>query len=437
MKLERDVVIVGGGIAGVHAAIACGRAGLKTTLIEHGSTIGGLSTMGLVNPFMRHWLGSEKLIDGIFGELLDRLKEENGLLINSFDSEIMKACMLSMLKEANVEVVFNTIPIEVKTIESILKSVRFFTSLGTSFEMEARYFVDSTGDGSLGFLAGAEYFSGDSNGINQAMTVMFTMSGVDFSKVIEDIRNNPSNFFSWVSPKQTIISVAGYFDEIEQAKKDGLEKLQDYFFFIQLPGESRVTVNTTHVYDLSTTNPFDVSLAMVDCTEQAMVLKKFANRYIKGFEKARIEKIADVVGVRESRRIKGLYEFSGVDVMSHRKFEDGVVKACYGIDIHNSPDVDDNEKTFIPAYKDYYEIPLRSLISANFENLGIAGRCFSSDFAGHSAARIMPTCAGMGQAIGAAISLAYKKSLPLKDVNAKNVKTVLKTISNRSFPNYP
>lgn len=98
MKLERDVVIVGGGIAGVHAAIACGRAGLKTTLIEHGSTIGGLSTIGLVNPFMRYWLDSEKLIDGIFGELLDRLKEENGLLVNSFDSEIMKACMLSMLK---------------------------------------------------------------------------------------------------------------------------------------------------------------------------------------------------------------------------------------------------------------------------------------------------------------------------------------------------
>lgn len=145
----------------------------------------------------------------------------------------------------------------------------------------------------------------------------------------------------------------------------------------------------------------------------------FAREYVRGFEKAEIEKIATLMGVRESRRARGLYVFSGEDVKAHRKFPDGVVRATYGIDVHNrsTQQVSEEERKAIPLYDDYYEIPLRSLISADLDNLAIIGRCFSSDFSGQSAARVMPTVAGMGQAIGQVLHKAISRGEDLSEIS--------------------
>lgn len=428
--MKYDLTIVGGGISGFHAAIAAARCGLKTLLIEKSSTIGGLTTLGLVNPFMKYWLDEEVLVKGIFYELTERLKKNYGIFSNTVDSELMKIEMMKMIKESKVELLLRTMVIDVESTKDKINSLQVQSSNGEKFNIESDFFVDASGDGIVGYLSGNECLVGDMKGNNQALTIMFTIGGVDFTEVVEDVRNDPNNFFAWVSPNMEVISVAGYFKEIEEAKKEGYNLPIDHFFYVQLPGDNRVTVNTMNISKNAIDN-LKLSRSVVDGTIMIDQMFNFAKKYVKGFENSYLEIIAPEIGIRESRRIKGLYIFTGEDVRNYRKFPDGVVKGCYGIDIHSeTKKINEKEKNFIPQYGNYYEIPLRSLISQKFSNLAIVGRCFSSDFEGQSAARIQPTCAGMGQAIGTAIYLALKNNCSLTNVSRKEIENQLSKISN-------
>ena len=428
--MKYDVVIVGGGISGFHAAIAASRSGLKTLLIEKNSTIGGLTTLGLVNPFMKYWLDEEILVKGIFYELTERLKKNNGIFYNTVDSELMKIEMMKMIKESKVELLLRTMVTNVKTTRDKISSLQVQSSNGEKFDIESDFFVDASGDGIVGYLSGNECLVGDMNGNNQALTIMFTIGDVDFKRIIEDVRRDPDNFFVWVSPNMEVISVAGYFKEIEEAKKEDPYFPIDHFFYVQMPGGNRVTVNTMNISKNAMDN-LRLSRSVVDGTIMVDQIINFAKKYVKGFENSYLEKIAPEIGIRESRRIKGLYVFIGEDVRNYRKFPDGVVKGCYGIDIHSEiKKINEEEKKFIPQYDNYYEIPLRSLISEKFSNLAIVGRCFSSDFEGQSAARIQPTCAGMGQAIGTAIYLALEKNCSLTNISSLDIENQLSKISD-------
>lgn len=427
--MNYDVAIVGGGISGFHAAIAASRCGLKTLLIEKNSTIGGLTTLGLVNPFMKYWLDEEVLVKGIFYELTERLKKNYGIFYNTVDSELMKIEMMKMIKKSKVELLLRTMVIDVESTKDKINSLQVQSSNGEKFNIESDFFVDASGDGIVGYLSGNECLVGDMKGNNQALTIMFTIGGVDFTEVVEDVRSDPNNFFAWVSPNMEVISVAGYFKEIEEAKKEGHNLPIDHFFYVQLPGDNRVTVNTMNISKNAIDN-LKLSRSVVDGTIMVDQIFNFAKKYVKGFEDSYLEKIASEIGIRESRRVKGIYVFSGEDVRNYRKFPDGVVKGCYGIDIHSeTKKINEEEKIFIPQYDNYYEIPLRSLISQKFSNLAIVGRCFSSDFEGQSAARIQPTCAGMGQAIGTAIYLAMENNCPLSIISREDIESQLSKIT--------
>jgi len=432
--MKYDVVVIGGGIAGFHACVASARTGAKTLLIERNGTLGGVTTMGMVNPFMKYKLNEEELVQGIFKELNDRTKEKNGVYENIFDSELIKVTMMEMIKEAGVDVLFHSSITDVTSIDNKIKKVKIQTSNGTKFDIQSKIFIDTSGDGVLGYLANAEYESGNEEKENQAMTVILTIAGVDFDKIKEDVKNNKDNFLAWVNPNMEIISVGGYFQEIKKARKEGLEYPHNLFFYAQMPGKGRVTVNSM---DLShdAIDPFNISKSTIKGTINAWQIYSFAKKYVKGFENSYLEKVAPDIGIRESRRIKGLYKFTGDDVKNLKKFEDGVVKACYGIDVHKSKkdinQIDDEEKKYVPKYEGYYEIPLRSLISKDFENLGIAGKCFSSDFMGHSAARVQPTSAGMGQSIGVAAGLASRNNKLLKDIKKEEIISKLDFITKK------
>ncbi|WP_448377272.1 FAD-dependent oxidoreductase [Fervidobacterium sp.] len=399
MILNYDVAIFGGGIAGVSAAVTAAREGKNVILIEQSTVIGGNATGGLVNPFMRFWLNNEILCGTFFKELLEELREKDAILQNCFDSEILRLVLMKKLE--NVTVLFRTIPISVVTSNNRIESVTVKSALGNEYTVVSPLFIDATGDGSLSYIAGCSFESGDElKHENQGTTLMFVLANVNFDKVLSSVRNDPENFFPWVSPAQKVISVGGYFKEVKKAREEGLNYPVDYFFFTQLPGNGRVTVNTTHVW-VKTTDDFEISKAIKELHNQVETVYIFAKKYVPGFEQSYIEKISTYLGVRESRRVAGLYQFSGEDVTEKKKFEDGVVKAVYGVDVHKKEEnTNPRDSGAIPRYEDYYEIPIRSLISKEFENLGIVGRNFSGTFLGQSAARIMPTCADMGEAIG-------------------------------------
>ncbi len=361
IHLKYDVVVFGSGLAGISSAVNAYRYGKKVLLVEQSSTVGGLSTQGLVNPFMRFWLDGQILAGEFFQEILSDLEEYGGRFENCFDSEILKIVLFKKLE--GVDLLFRTIPVRVEKTKTRIEKVILKSSLGNEYTIEAELFVDATGDGSFSYLAGCEYESGDENNENQAMTLIFVIGGVDFEKVRENVRNDPDNFLKWVSPDAKVLSVAGYFREIEKAKSEGLEFPHSLFFYVQLPGNSRVTVNTTHIY-VKTTDDFEISRAISKLHEQVNNVYHFARNYVSGFENSYIEKIANVPGVRESRRIVGKYTFTGEDVIKMHKFPDGVIKACYGVDIHRKETkISQEEKNSVPKYEDYYEIPLRALIS--------------------------------------------------------------------------
>jgi len=370
-------------------------------LVEQTGTLGGMATNGLVNPFMRYWLHDVYLVRGIFSELLNRVDTMGGLYANTFDSELLRINLHAMVEEEkNITCLFNTQAIACDVENKNINRATLITGLSETISIEAKQWVDTTGHASFAFLAGAQTESGDEKGNNQALTTMLIISGVNFSKIKADVTKNQDNFLAWVKPNMEIISCAGYFEEIERAKKLGMDYPNTHFFFVQLPGDGRVSVNTTHI-SANATNSFNLSKAINIGHKQALTIFQFAKEYVSGFEAAYLEKIAPQIGIRENRRIKGLYTFTGQDVVNANKFHDGVVKACYGIDIHKpQAALTQEDKAFIPTYQDDYEIPIRSLISADFNNLFMAGRCLSADFAGQSAARIMPTCAGMGQGLG-------------------------------------
>lgn len=406
VKLEFDVAVFGAGLAGVAAAVNARRSGKKVILVEQSFTVGGNSTSGLVNPFMRFWLGEQNLASDFFNEILADLKSLGGAYENTFDSEIMKLVLFEKLR--GVQLLFRAVPVEVSVIENRIISVGVITSLGNKYDVVADLYVDATGDGSLAHLAGCEYDSGDERGENQALTLMFVLGGVDFESVRASVKRDPENFFAWVSPNSKVLSVGGYFKEIALAKADGLDYPNEYFFFCQLPGNGRVSVNTTHFY-AKTTDDFGLARAVTELHRQVYTVYEFARKYVAGFENSYIEKIASLIGIRESRRVHGIYTFTGEDVSVKRKFPNAAVKACYGIDVHKrEAKLSEEDKKALPVYEDYYEIPLTALISKDLENLAVVGRCFSSDFAGHSAARIMPTCTDMGTAIGKLAGMVSK-----------------------------
>lgn len=178
-----------------------------------------------------------------------------------------------------------------------------------------------------------------------------------------------------------------------------------------------VVVNTGHIPVDDANDPLTISKAQLIGLKQTRILTIFAQNYLPGFKNCYLRQSAVQIGIRESARIKGKYVFRQSDVENFTKFDDAVVKGIYGVDIHKNENEKSNREVKL-NYNDYYEIPARSLISAELDNLLMAGRNLSADFGGQSAVRIMPTCCGMGQGAGVIAALAVKKGKRPVDITS-------------------
>ena len=411
---EYDVVVVGGGFAGFGAAMGAAQSGAKTLLLEATGVLGGLAVNGLVNPFMKFDYQGEELIKGVFGQLVDRLERESAYYGRAFNYEAVKYNLIHMLEKAGVDILLYHQVTGVKTEARRIKKI-IAHSHGQEIELKSELYIDCTGDGILAKLADHPILSGDEeSGHNQAMTQMFVLDNVDFEETMRYVRNNQDDFFSWVNPHQrpgkdgTALSIAGFFKLVEKAEGEGFDLPRDHFFFIKLPGEDAVVVNTGHITVDDANDPFVISKSQIQGMKQTRELFRFAKEYLPGFENINLRQSASQIGIRESARIKGEYIFKQEDVENFRKFDDAVVKAIYGVDIHKNID-EKSEKEVKLDYSNYYEIPARALIARELDNLMMAGRNLSADFGGQSAVRIMPTCCGMGQGAGVIAALAVKE----------------------------
>jgi len=426
-----DVIICGGGPSGVAAAIAAARNGAKTLLIERYGFCGGMATAALVNPFSGHEYTTAdgtkngSLIGGIFKEIIQNLNDKGGygsvLSPTTFDEELLKIIYDQMLLEAGVNIKYHSIIKAIKIEGNEITSVEVYSKEGVK-DFYGRIFIDCTGDGDIAAKAGVEITVGrPEDGLTQAMTVSFRMANVDKADMV-----NTGHI------RKARALVEPYFQE---ALSNGslVYPYRSFIHFYDYPRDGVLHFNMTRINEVSGLSVDDLTKSEIEGRRQAYLIAEWLIKNVPYFKKSSIEKIACQVGVRETRHIKGLYVMTQDDIRYGSKFEDAIVRSRYFIDIHNpkgAHDVQQQKGTsgvlnhdFAPNPGDYYEVPYRSIVSYECNNLLVPCRALSATHEASAAIRVMATMHGLGEAAGIAAVLCIDKGLQVYELEGTKVRS--------------
>ena len=414
-----DVVVAGAGIAGISAAVKAAREGASVLLIEHYGFVGGMSTAGMVSPFMKHSINGEPLVKGVFEDIEIEMRNRNGMIDNGFYASSFRAAAFNLLNDANCTILLHSEIIKVNKDQNRINSLSILID-GAEYEINAEIFIDTTGDAQLLYLGNFPYAKGDEKtGKLQALTLFFRMINIDVKTVTEYAKNNKDNFFDWMEYEfdfSKIISIAGYFNQVKRAISEGrVQEDVQYIFFTTLPESGEGSFNTSNILGIDASTSYNLTQAELVGRKQVYQVVNILQNEIPGFENSILLETAVQVGVRETRRAIGEYIVTGEDIKFGHKFEDAVARACYGIDIHGQKE-EQSRMEHLPEGQ-FYEIPLRALIVKEAENLLVAGRCISSTREGHSALRIQPTSSATGEACGALAALGVTQKKSIREVN--------------------
>lgn len=421
--MKYDVIVAGGGTAGCSAAYTAGKLGLKTLLIEKNIHLGGTITSGLVVPAMKS--GEHQINTDFYKDLIAELHSIGGQATYQdnpgwFNPELTKIALDTLMARANVDVYFDThirdVVTENRKITSIVISKEMLSVYNEMIEkqdkllsvpIDARYVIDATGNCEIGKLCGCKFLE---NSVNQPVSLRFMMGGIDvprfaewlkeFDKdrnvtTVEDIEGfiHLSTAYTW--DKGSNWALAPLFDD---AVKKGILKDHDrnYFQIFTVAGmPSTIAFNCPRIIDYTETlDVANMSKALQLARKNIFRLANFCKIYFTGFENAYISNIADMLGIRVSRRIKGKYIYTIDDIKSGKTFENPVVISNYPIDVHSHK----KDKSTLQIVKDY-TLPLESLMAADIDNLFVAGRCISADFMSQGALRVQASCFSMGEGI--------------------------------------
>ncbi|MGM0882481.1 MAG: FAD-dependent oxidoreductase [Bacillota bacterium] len=436
-RLEADVVVVGGGPAGVNAAIAAGRAGAKTILIERYGFIGGMSTAALVYPWMTyHTVDGKQVIYGIAQEIIDRLSAINASpghirdtvgfvhTITPYHPEVYKILAIDMLKEAGVKLILHSFVDQVTVDGDHIRSIQL-TSKSGRIDVRGKVFIDTTGDADLAYLSGAPCLHGrDGDRKTQPMTMKFRMRGVDLERVKQYMLEHPEEFYHKTPfGELNELPLSGVLGFYKHWKEADLPVNRDQVLFFTGPNDDEVLVNTTRVQGLDGTNVEELTDAEELGRKQVMLVADFMTSKLPGFEKASISQVGAQIGIRETRRIEGLYVLQVDDVIEGKRFDDVIARSGYPIDIH-----DPSGKGVTAAWvkgDGAYDIPYRCLLPQKINNLLSAGRCISTTHEALATTRLTPSCMATGQAAGTAAGIAVQHGIAPHEINVKELQARL------------
>lgn len=419
-----DLIVVGGGTAGCAAAYTAGKLGLKTLLIEKNIHLGGTITSALVVPAMKS--GEHQINTDFYNELTTELHSIGGqatYLGNKgwFNPELTKIALDTLMAKANVEVFFDChirdVILEDNKIKGVIISKEMLSVYNEKIEQQnkgllvsigAKYIIDATGNCEIGKLCGCEFLEEMKK--DQPVSLRFMMGGVnvphfakwlkDYDKdknvtTVEDIDGfiHLSTAYTWDKGKKWALAQL-----FEDAVNKGILKDHDrnYFQIFTVAGmPSTIAFNCPRIIDYTKTlDVVNMSKALQLARKNIFRLANFCKIYLPGFENSYISNIADMLGVRVSRRIKGKYVYTIDNVKSGKKFEHPVVVSNYPVDVHSK----DKDSSTLEIVKDY-TLPLESLMSADIENLFVVGRCISADFMAQGALRVQASCFSMGEGV--------------------------------------
>ncbi|WZL81205.1 FAD-dependent oxidoreductase [Vallitaleaceae bacterium 9-2] len=424
MTKDYDVIIIGGGTSGTMAAIAAARNGADVLLVEKNGYLGGVMTGAGVGPMMTFHAGDEQVIQGIMGELVERLQNKGmspGHIADStgftytvtpFDNEGLKVEEEQMVMESGADLLFHTSLADVKVDNNRIKEVILCNKNGLE-SYRAKVYIDATGDADLSVWSGVEYTKGRHDGKMQPLTLMLKMNNVDIDKVKEYVVNNPDQFPRLNGNTEQVVkanrlSLAGFtmlFEEAKQKKMISTEREDILFFETNTPGE--VIFNTSRILNCDGTDPVSLTKAEIEGRKQTSEIAAFVKEYIPGFENSKVVQTGPSVGVRGSRQIVGVYTLTTDDLIKGKRFEDRITVGGYPIDIH-SPEGAGTDVVKMEWGHRYY-IPYRTLVNDRIDNLITVGRCVSATYEAQAALRVSPIIGAVGQAGGTAAALVVNQ----------------------------
>lgn len=441
VQLQYDVAVVGGGPGGIPAAVAAARKGKKVVLIERNEYLGGAaaSGLGILGYIDRK---GKKALGGIAQEIIDRLAAYGGATghyvcpvhnsISPVSPEFFKIVALELCMEAGVTVLFHQELLEVRVCSGTVKQITTYGKC-TRTEIEAKVFIDSTGDGDLAYLAGERFVTGqDGTGINQPCTLMFTMSNFDLEKMFDYITRNPDDF-GIKEPYAAGYDVdffrktkghcfIGLQKLIEQARARGeLNVPRNQFIYITTPVKELLAVNTTRIIEMDASDPFELSQGLVSGYHQILEMIRFLNKYVPGFEHAHLAQIAPNLGIRETRHFEGKWRLTKDEMYSEKTREHAIGLCAYNIDVHSGT----GDYIDLTLVEEAFGIPYECMVPKTVDGLLLSGRIISVDSAVYAAVRVMGPCMAIGEAAGVAASLSIDQNRKVGDIDVRKLREIL------------
>ncbi len=437
---ETEVLVVGGGIAGVMAAVAAARTGARTLLVERFGSLGGTGTAAMMNLFYVPYAAAR----GLVRELFDRLIKRNGAIPGEFvvyDPELYKITALEMLAEAGARVLLHTLLSDVVMDGRTLRGIVVENKSGRQAIL-SRVAVDASGDADAAARAGAPYVKGrERDGKMRPMTLIFRMGGVDVPRLVGYVRSHPEDFSPdplqcMLDLEHHMIRVFGFFKLVEAAKARGELWPDCHYFRVEsvLPDRGVLTVNATRVYGVDGTSADDLSRAEIETRHQMVQLANWARQRVPGFERSFILDSASTIGVRETRRIRGESLMTGEDILAGRHYDDVVAvdanqqnpreQGGHPPDGHEGGP-QDREARELVARMFVYEIPYGCLVPQEVDGLLVCGRCISVDHHADVYTRNQGSAMATGVAAGVAAALAARADVPPRTVDIRAVQRQL------------
>jgi hypothetical protein len=421
---EYDIVVLGGGPAGIAAAVAAARAGRRTLLIERYGFLGGMGTAAGVTNFCGLHAnvhgGMHRVVQGIASDLLARIDRLGGLnaphlilgkiFAQAYDTAAYKIAADDLLVAHKVDILFHALGAGVVMHDETRIAVLLVETKAGRQAIRADIFIDCSGDGDLAAWAGAPFEVGDREGHMLYPSMMFRLNGIDPERAGEAWKTIPA-----LMEKAEAAGTHQFPRKaaIVRPQRSGIEWRVN---FTQLARADGSAINGIE--------PDDLTRGEIEGRRQAVEAFAFL-RTVPGFEKSYIVDLPPQLGIRETRRLVGGYQLSGEDVLGCASFEDSIGVNGWPIEAHVAGDV---IFTFppIPESRGFNELPYRMLVPEAVDNLLVAGRCASMTHEGQSAARVSGACFAMGEAAGSAAALALSRNTKPRDIAVETLQQALR-----------
>ena len=448
-----DVLVCGGGVAGIAAAVAAARNGAKTLLLERAGFLGGTATgsaMGLI-------VIPASQLTGFPREFFEKLANEQGAGLGDvvpWDIEAYKLVAMDILLDAGSDVLLYSWVSEPLVNGGKIEGVIIENKSGRQAIL-ADVVIDATGDGDIAARAGLAHIKGrESDGAMRPVTVMGRIGNIDTIRFKQFIDQHPEDFSQddgrrVVDIDQGIIRIDGFFSVVERAKREGLLDPSAPIHYLRFSGvnstenteHATLICNTTRVYNIDGTNGRDVTRAEIEGRRQLRDVVKLCRAYIPGFENSVLIDTSAFLGVRETRRINGRYTLTYDDITSGKRFDDSVcvmTSVDYGTAEIHGPDYghegspNDEWARKMALNLIHFEFPLGCMLPPDFSNLIVAGRCVSVTHDVDKFVRNMAPTGLVGQSAGTLAALM--SASPANDWETPPIEALRAKLSEQGVP---